>query len=59
MHKRKAIKTVKINALGEAIELDEKGRDIKKLTKYFEIVERHVEQTGRTLEEITENPEID
>ena len=41
MHERKTIKTVKINALGEAIELDERGRDIKKLTKYFEIVERH------------------
>jgi hypothetical protein len=59
MNKRKPIKTIKINELGEASELDEKGRDIKKLTKYFEIVERYAEQTGKTLEEITENPEID
>ena len=59
MNKQKPIKTIKINEIGEASELDEKGRDITKLTKYFEIVERYAEQTGKTLEEITENPEID
>ncbi|MEC9309009.1 MAG: hypothetical protein VX966_05835 [Chloroflexota bacterium] len=59
MNKRKPIKTIKINEMGETSELDKKGRDITKLTKYFEIVERYAEQTGKTLEEITENPEID
>lgn len=59
INKRKPIKTIKINEMGETSELDENGRDITKLTKYFEIVERYAEQTGKTLEEITENPEID
>ena len=59
INKRKPIKTIKINEMGETSELDENGRDITKLTKYFEIVERYAEQTGKTIEEITENPEID
>jgi hypothetical protein len=55
----KKIKTVKINEVGEVFELDETGRDITKLANYFEMVERYVEQTGKTLDELTENPEID